>query len=203
MTRTHVVVRDVRPQDGASLERLWPDLTTAAAAGPGGTGPGEPTVPDLVSQVMAALADDPGSRVLVAEAEGEVVGAAYVRPVRLSPLVADRMLQVTHLHVDPASTRRGVGRALVEAATEHAEWLGLGAVLVASGAQDRELSRFLARLGLAQVTSVRGASVASLRARFRPEAGDPGARHSRTRQVTQVVAARREQRRARLGKVLS
>ena len=193
MTRTPVDVRDLGPQDGPALERLWRDLPRPVDGLLGR---------DLAEVVLAALAEEPGSRVVVAEADGRVVGTAYLRPGRLSPLIGDRTLQVSHLQVDDTQTRRGVGRALVDAALSHAEHAGLDNVLVAGGVNDRETNRFLARLGLAPVAVMRGATVAALRARM-PMEPSVAARSSRAKQVGQVVAARRHQRRSRVRDAVS
>ena len=57
--------------------------------------------------------------VLVAVVEGEVAG--YVRLGRATPLAAsDHVVMVRGLAVDPARQRRGVGRALLEAAAREA-----------------------------------------------------------------------------------
>ncbi len=192
VTRTPVDVRDLGPQDGPALERLWRDLPHSDAA----------VTRDLAEVVLSALEEEPGSRVVVAEVDGEVVGTAYLRPGRMSPLVGDRTLHVSHLQVDESTTRAGVGRALVDAALAHAEHTGLENLLVAGGVNDRETNRFLARLGLAQVAVLRGATVAALRARM-PLEPAAAARSSRARQVGQVVAARRVQRRSRVRDAVS
>ena len=193
MSRTPVDVRDLGPQDGPALERLWRDLPRPAEWEQAG---------DLAEMVLEALATDPGSRVLVAESAGEVVGTAYLRAARLSPLLTDEMLNVSHLQVEESQTRRGVGRALLEAALTHAEQHGIPSLLVSGAVNDRETNRFLARLGLAQVAVVRGSTVAALRARMPSEPLMAG-RSSRSKQVGQVVAARRLQRRARVRDAVS
>jgi GNAT superfamily N-acetyltransferase len=193
VSRSIVEVRDLESQDGPALQRLWHGLPR----------PAEWTEDrDLAELVLSALAEEPGARVLVAQADGEVVGTAYLRAARLSPLMPDDMLNVSHLQVEESQTRRGVGRALLEAALTHAEHHGIANILVAGGVNDRETNRFLARLGLAQVAVVRGSTVASLRARM-PVEPAVAARSSRAKQVGQVVAARRLQRRSRVGGVAS
>lgn len=191
MSRTVVDVRDLGPQDGPALERLWRDLSRPADWGD-----------DLVGHVLAALADEPSARVLVAESGGEVVGSAYLRTVRPSPLLSDQTLSLSHLQVEESQTRRGVGRALLEAALSHAERHGIGSILVAGAVSDRETNRFLARMGLAQVAVLRGSTVAALRARM-PVEPSVAARSSRAKQVGQVVAVRRLQRRSRVRDVVS
>ncbi len=197
MSRTPVDVRDLGPQDGPALERLWRDLPRAADGFDGR---------DLADVVLGALAEEPGSRVLVAEADGEVVGTAYLRSGRLSPILADHTLHVSHLQVEEDSSRRGVGHALIEAALTHAEHHDMDNVLVSGGVQDRETSRFLARMGLAQVAVVRAATVAALRGRMplEPATAARSTRSaSRAKVVGQVVAARRHQRRARVRDAVS
>lgn len=193
MSRTPVDVRDLGPQDGPALERLWRDLPRPVEWGDG---------QDLAGHVLATLADDPSSRVLVAECAGEVVGSAYLRTVRPSPLLSDHTLSLSHLQVEESQTRRGVGRALLEAALSHAEHHGITSILVAGAVNDRETNRFLARLGLAQVAVIRGSTVAALRARM-PLEPSVAARTTRSRHVGQVVAARRLQRRSRVRDALS
>lgn len=193
MTRTPVDVRDLGPQDGAALERMWHELPRPTESDKSG---------DLAALVLASLAEDPGARVIVAESGGEVVGTAYLRATRLSPLLTDVMLTVSHLQVEESQTRRGVGRALIEAALSHAEHLGIATILVTGAVNDRETNRFLARLGLAQVAVVRGSTVAALRAKM-PVEPSLAARSTRSRQVGQVVAARRIQRRSRVRDAVS
>jgi ribosomal protein S18 acetylase RimI-like enzyme len=61
--------------------------------------------------------------VIVALAEGEVAG--YVRLQPVSPLAStSHVLQVNGIAVDPARQRRGVGRALVDAAVAEARLRG-------------------------------------------------------------------------------
>jgi N-acetylglutamate synthase-like GNAT family acetyltransferase len=112
------------------------------------------------------------------------------------------MLSVSHLQVEESQTRRGVGRALLEAALTHAEHHGIPNLLVSGSVNDRETNRFLARLGLAQVAVVRGSTVAALRARM-PLESLMAVRSSRSKQVGQVVAARRLQRRSRVRDAVS
>jgi len=61
--------------------------------------------------------------VLVAEIDGTVAG--YVRMSQPSPIPAgDHVLMISGLAVDPAFQRRGVGRALIDAAAEEARARG-------------------------------------------------------------------------------
>ncbi len=62
--------------------------------------------------------------VIVAVVDGEVAG--YVRLGRATPLAAsDHVLMINGLAVDPAQQRRGVGRALLDAAVAEARGRGV------------------------------------------------------------------------------
>jgi GNAT superfamily N-acetyltransferase len=146
--------------------------------------------------------DDPAGRILVAERDGEVVGCALLRMVQVSPFYDEPVLRVSHLQVDPAHSRKGAGSALVESALTWAEQQGVEGILVASPVNDRDANRFMARIGLAQVAGLRGAAVTALRARL-PHDPSVAARQAarQGRNVGQVVAARRSQRRARARRI--
>ena len=190
MSRTPFVVRELAAADGPALHGLWASLLPAPVRDVG---------PDAYAEhVLGVLADEKDATVLVAEVDGEVSGAAYLHRALPAPIEGAEALQVTLLAVNPGRTRRGVGRALVEAAVTQAETLGLDNVLVVGGPGDRETNRFLARLGLVSLAVLRTAPVAVLRTRLPVDsAGLPGVQRvpRRNRHVGQVVAARRTQRR--------
>jgi GNAT superfamily N-acetyltransferase len=192
VSRSAVLVRELAATDGPALHALWgpmlpqpaPDVTPASYA----------------EHVLTSMQHHPGATVLVAEVEGAVVGAAYLHRSLAAPVAGAEALEVGLLAVAPERTRRGVGRALLERALSHAEHLGLDNVLVAGRPDDRETSRFLARLGLAQVALLRIASVPALRGRLPLD--PPGVvgvvqGTRRNRHVGRVIAARRTQRRSR------
>ena len=197
MPRAPLTVRAAVPSDTPALIELWRDTGLTATADalraadePDGT------------RAIAAIADDPRSRIVVAEHSGQIVGAAFLQRFWPSPLAYTELLSMTHLQVDPAWARRGVGTALVEAAVEWAEEQQLESMLTYSQPDDRPANRFLARLGFGQVGTVRSGPVATVRAALPTDAG-AGAVRSRRRvgtrspAVGQVVAARRSQRRLR------
>ncbi|MGH8967310.1 MAG: GNAT family N-acetyltransferase, partial [Actinomycetes bacterium] len=136
-------------------------------------------------------------RLLVGAVDGEVVGAAHLRRAPLSPIYTDTAIHVSHLHVRDEWRRRGVGRALMEAAVSWAEEKDTTHVIAAASANSRDANRFMARLGLTQLAVVRGATVAALRAKMPVEAAACAhvtMRSSRT--VNQVLAKRRSLRRS-------
>jgi N-acetylglutamate synthase-like GNAT family acetyltransferase len=192
VSRTPFEVRELAVADGPALHTLW------AARLPGAVREVPPAT--YAEHVLEMIRDQQDAAVLVAEADGEVVGAAYLHRELVAPVPGGEVLQVALLAVAPSRTRRGVGRALVEGAVSHAETLGIENVLVVGGPSDRETNRFFARLGLTQIAVLRGARVSALRARLPQEvSGGPGLVRAprRSRQVGQVVAARRTQRRTR------
>jgi ribosomal protein S18 acetylase RimI-like enzyme len=107
-------VRRAKPGDDRALATLdratWTTLTSPAPPPP------EPDWSFLNEKVD--IRD-----VLVAELDGEVAG--YVRVGRVFPIAAsDHVLMITGISVDPACQRRGVGRALLNAAVVEARTRG-------------------------------------------------------------------------------
>jgi GNAT superfamily N-acetyltransferase len=91
--------------------------------------------------------------------------------------------------VVPDHRRRGIGKALVEAAVTWAEELGVGHVATAAASGSREANRFMARLALGPQAVLRMAPTPAVRAKL-------AGRHPSGRQVTQVLAVRRSLRHA-------
>ena len=190
MSRVPLLVRDAVRDDSPVLCSLWEDLLSPASVEPAGTSP-----QDACSEALEQFGSDESSRIVVAETDGEIVGCAFLRVGMVSPVAGDRVVHVSHLQVDPAYQGNGIARGIVEAALTWAEQLGVGTLVVATAASNRESNRFLARLGLAPMAALRGSSVAALRARL--SQADPAAvarKGGARRSVDQVVAARRSQR---------
>ena len=193
VSRVPVSVRDAVERDGSRLCDLWAELLLKPGPDEVGTAPAT-----MAAQAVGRLKDDDTSRILVAEIDGEVVGAAFVRIGMLSPLQNERIVQLSHLQVDPRFLRHGVGRSLIEESVTWAERRGIETLVAATAVHDREANRFMARHGLAQVAVVRGTSVAALRAKLPPDPSTMARSAGRSgRTVSQVVAVRRSQRRAR------
>jgi N-acetylglutamate synthase-like GNAT family acetyltransferase len=191
VSRAPVLVRDAVSSDASVLCLLWQELLVA----PGPDISGGSAEQAVVTSIARAT-QDPSSRILVAETDGDVVGCAYLRTGHVSPVHEESVVHVSHLQVLPDAVA-GVDRALVEAALSWAEHRGVDTVVAATSATDRDANRFFARLGLAQVAVLRGASVCALRARLPHDPAAPARAAARgQRSVGQVVAARRSQRRA-------
>lgn len=146
-----------------------------------------------VAALLDETAHDPDSQVLVAEADGRVVGAVCLRVDFISPINRDRVVQTISPHVLAGYQGRGVGRALIEAAAEFAEQRGVPFVGCAAMLGLRDANRFLARLGLASEATLRLAPTQVVRAKA--AAQRPGGSRGASRQLAQVLAARRSVRR--------
>lgn len=112
--RCVVTIRTARLEDEADLSRL--DFATTWTFS---------TIRAVPTQPRPFLGKDtsPGD-VLVAEDDGVVAG--YLRLTHPTPFPSSRhVLLVSGIGVDPAHTRRGIGRALVEAAIAEARTRGM------------------------------------------------------------------------------
>lgn len=192
MVRSAVNICDASPDDAEALVAVWAGLT-------GRTPEGEAT-PHALQEAAAAIARiaaDPDQRLLVARIEDQVAGAVHLARAPLSPVHHDAAVYVMHLQVIESLRRHGVGRALMEATVTWAEEKDTAHVVAAAASASRDANRFMARLGLSQIAVVRGATVASLRAKLPvdpPAAARVGTRSHRS--VGHVLAQRRSMRRA-------
>lgn len=191
MSRYPVQVRDAVPEDAIALLAVWGDLrrTTERHSSP----PADVEAANAVARIAA----DPDERLLVGTIDDVVVGAAHLVRARLSPIHTEAAIHMTHLFVLSRHRRHGVGKALFEAAVTWAEEKDTPHLLAAASVHSRDANRFMARLGLSQIATVRGASVAALRSKL-PVEPPAGARVSSRnhRSVGQVLAQRRLQKRA-------
>ena len=85
---------------------------------------------------------------MVAEYDGDVAGAVHLRATTLTPINLEPVVQAISPHVLPDFRRRGVGRALMEAAVAFAEELGIAHIATAAVSGSRDANRFMARLAL-------------------------------------------------------
>jgi GNAT superfamily N-acetyltransferase len=179
------------PDDAGALVAVWGDLrrTTDRHA--------SPAADVEAANAVARIAADPDERLLVGTIDDAVVGAAHLVRARLSPIHTEAAIHMTHLFVLNRHRRHGVGKALFEAAVTWAEEKDTPHLLAAASVHSRDANRFMARLGLTQIATVRGASVPALRSKLpvEPPAGAMVTSRNQ-RSVGQVLAQRRLQRRA-------
>jgi GNAT superfamily N-acetyltransferase len=174
------VLRDATVADAGELVRLWHDVLRRAGA--------EEQEADL-RHVIERL-DPLLERLVVAEYDGQVAGAVMLKATTATPLNLEPLVQAVSPHVLPAYRRRGVGRALMDAAVTFAEERGIGHVGSGALSVSRDANRFLARLGLGPQAVLRAGTTPTVRARL--DALRPG--QGRGRAISQVLAVRRSQR---------
>lgn len=134
---------------------------------------------------------DGAVRVLLATVGSRPAGYALLSPHALLPLTSNPGPCLEHLHVVPEMRRRGVGRSLLRRALALAQEEGAEELTCTVLPQDREYTRYMARLGFAPVVVRRAVPLAVLRRRLFPEEASP---------VTGDVLARRRSLRGRLAR---
>lgn len=189
MSRSLVSLRSALPSDAPVLVELWTEVLRRADR--------DEQMADLV-QVIERVSQSADERMVVAEYDGEVAGAVHLRVGTVSPLNLERTVQAISPHVLPAFRRRGVGRALMDAAVSWAEEMGVGHVATAAASASRDANRFMARLALGPCAVLRVAPTHVVRAKL--TAQRPSAQRTMGRQLPQVLAARRSQRRQAVGR---
>lgn len=193
LSRNPVQVRDATPDDAEALLEIWADFSKRTYSE---RFPAEP--PEIeTATAVARIAADPDQRLMVGVIDGRAIGAVHLIRAPMSPIYTEQAIHITHLHVLDDYRRHGVGHALIEATVTWAEEKDTGHVLAAASVNSRDANRFMARLGLAQVAMVRGATVSTLRAKLPvepPAAARVGSRSHRS--VGQVLAQRRSLRRS-------
>ncbi|RZS82861.1 N-acetylglutamate synthase-like GNAT family acetyltransferase [Motilibacter rhizosphaerae] len=184
MPRGNVQVRKARREDAPGLLLLWSELRdltrTMDRVAP------VPTERGVHERLDAAEAD-PDLRILVAELDGEIAGMAVLTHQPYAVLFDARSVHLHFMHVRQSHRRRGVGHALVAAATAFAEEVGADQIMTSTLPQTRDENRFFARLGFAPVVIRRSATVATVRRRLAADAGAVSA-------VEDLLARRRSMR---------
>ena len=186
MGRSLVSLRAAVASDAPLLVELWSDVLRRV-------GP-EDQLADVES-VIAAAADSPSQRIVVAEYDGEVAGVVHLEATTMSAINREPVVVALSPHVLPRFQRHGIGSALMDAAVAWAEELGIGHVATAVAAGSRDANRFMARIALGPYAVLRVASTHAVHSRL--SAKRRPAQSSGGRQLTQVLAARRSLRRSR------
>ena len=163
MPRTPVSTRPATVADVPLLVGLWGELRHVGARSERAVNP--MSVPDISARLAEAIVSD-DCRVIVATADDQVAGMAVLREMRPDPLSVHRVVQVSHVVVASGKRRRGVGHALMAAASDFAEERQIEHVAAGVYPSLRDVSRFYARLGFAPVMVHRVAPVAVLRRRL-------------------------------------
>lgn len=162
MTRSPVVTRAATDADLPVLLGLLEELRHVGGRAERAVNPF--SVGHLADRLREVLSDD-SHRVVLACIDDAPAGMAVLRVARPDPLATGRLVQVSHVFVSRAMRRRGVGQALVDAATEFALERQVDHVAVGVYPSLRDVSRFYARLGFAPAVLYRIAPVAVLRRR--------------------------------------
>ena len=183
MTRSLVSLRCAIPSDAPLLAELWAEVIRRVDR--------EEQVADLLA-IIERASDSRDERVVVAEYDGEVAGAVHLQVTTMTPLNLEPVVLAVSPHVLPQYRRRGVGRALMDAAVSYAEDHGIGHVATAAASGSRDANRFMARLSLGPKAVLRLATTHAVRARL--TAQRPSVQRASGRQLTQVLAARRSMR---------
>jgi len=188
MSRSLVFVREAVLADAVRLAELWSELLRR--------GDDTDHVADL-AQVIEKAHHDPDQRLVVAEYDGRLAGAVHLRLTTITPLNLDLSVQVMSPNVFPEFRRHGVGRTLMDAAVAWAEERGAGHVATAALSSSRDGNRFLARLALGPVATLRVAPTTVVRAKLMAQR--PPVARVPARQLTHVLAVRRSMRRQGAG----
>jgi N-acetylglutamate synthase-like GNAT family acetyltransferase len=163
LPRTAVFVRDATIQDVPALTSASEYIREHNIRH--GTFVPPPAGTRLV-EMLGSVEDDPTTRIKVAEVDGEIAGMVVLHRAVMAPLLGHDCLEMSYLLVLPGFERRGVGKALVCAATTMAEDLGLDHVTASVFPQVRNAHRFFARLGFSPLVVRRVAPTAMLRRRL-------------------------------------
>lgn len=184
MGRSSVMIRTAEVADAARLVEIWGDVIRPASL--------VDQIAD-VELIIKAAAASPEQRLVVADVEGQAVGAVFLRVATLTPINLEPAVQAISPHVLEDYRRHGIGALLMEQAVSFADELSVSCVVTAAESTSREANRFMARLALTPKAIMRIGATATVRSRLeaqRPAAG-PG------RQLSRVLAVRRSQRRSR------
>lgn len=184
MPRPSVSVRPATPADVPALVQMWGALRelTRERAAP------VPSERGVLTRLERAE-QDPNLRIVVATLDGDIAGMAVFTHQPYAALFDIHSVHVHFMHVRDGFRRKGVGHALVAAATTYAEDMGADHVMTSTLPTSRDANRFYARLGFAPMVVRRSAPVATVRRLLAADAG--------VSEVVEGVVARRRSLRSR------
>lgn len=179
MSRCALEIRDARPEDVTGLLHLWSHSGRSEAT---------PRPVDEATRALAQIAADPDERMLVGLVGDEIVAALHLHRAPLSPLHTETAVHTSYLLVLPEHRRHGYARALLDTALQWAEEKDVTHITAITTSTSRDTNRFLARLGLGTVATIRIASTAAVRHKLTPEVIRS---QEARRQLGRVLAQRR------------
>jgi len=100
------------------------------------------------ARFLGSQLDEPNAAVLVAAANGDVIGYAYVAIESYDYMTLRGPAGLLHdIIVDPEQRRHGVGRALLEAALEYVRLRGLEQIVLSTAERNEAAQRLFAKVG--------------------------------------------------------
>jgi GNAT superfamily N-acetyltransferase len=106
-----------------------------------------PPLPPCYREALAAIADDPNNALIVAEVEGNVVGAFQLTIIQHVAYRGGRVAQIENVIVEPGARGRGVGEAMMRWAIDDARRRGCFRVQLTTNKVRKRAHQFYARLG--------------------------------------------------------
>lgn len=184
--RPGIEVRSIRPADVDALVQLCLAARRETWAGPQVCS----ADPGTVASQIGALAGMPGGTVLVASADGGVVGVLLARVIGPNVFTDDVTMVIEAVYVASGHRRKGVGHALMQVVTELAIVAGADQVFAAPIPGARGMQRFFVRLGFVPAAAHRVIATSALHRRLTADS------QSRTgaRAVDELIARRRQSR---------
>jgi len=146
----------------------------------------------LEQRYVEALDDPARHLVVVVGPDDEPLGMALFTVASANALLDIPAVHMSHAVVGDRHKRRGAGRALVAAATAHAEERGIDQLVVSVHPGSRDANRFFARLGFAPLAVRRTAPVAAVRRRLVAVEARPVGDHvvrSRPRRTSRLASS--------------
>jgi len=147
-----------------------------------------------IELLVKAATTSPEQKLVVAEYDGELAGAVFLRLTTLTAINLEPVVEAVSPHVFNQYRRHGIGTSLMDCAVTFAEEVGATHVVTAAASGSRDANRFMARLALGPFAVTRVAAAPVMRAKLsaqRPQLAANGGRH-----LTRVLAARRSMKRA-------
>lgn len=190
--RPQIVLRDADREDAGALVTLWAEC--AGASQDEGSEAftqqalwREPGVGEAAAALELNLGR-PDKRIIVALADGEIIGATVCDIGTLTPITLTRILIVTEIQVSPRFRRRSVASTLLSAAASYGEDNNCEIVVASIPVHSREPHRYLTKIGFSQIAVLRAIQASKLRSRLTTRA-------TNSRDTGKLIAVRRTLRR--------